>query len=505
MARLFLWTRTKTTLLVLVALSGPLTAAPAPAVDVPVHGRALSLRVAKADSARRLARFTLADGAIRAPFVDPRNGARLILSGGARSGQCRVDVALDPAKWAPLSADGGRGGYRYVDRYGTVAGIRRIVLKQGKISMLAGLDAWPCPLSATAERVPVSVELRTGTTRYCAAFGGSVKRNERQRFVAHGSAAPNACGKNDVTVANLNVLHGVNCDLATRFCRLNDRSILLFQWVAASGCPDVVTFQEVFRNWATLIAGYQEIACPFVYGRAYQPTGLGIDDQVILSRFPIVEQEILMLYRDFRSVTFARIDHPIGPLDVFSTHLASSADGGNDACAGDCPPSCVNAGAVTVRDCQAVQMAQFIEARHQVGQLAIVSGDFNAPPGSFVYQQFVDRGWADVYLAAGNPECDPQTGFGCTSGRDDESLDELESPESNETQRIDYIFAIPPQPGVSCQGQAEPTGDPDGDLTSTSLFADMANPFSATCGQMPDPICYPSDHAGVQLDWNCGL
>jgi endonuclease/exonuclease/phosphatase family metal-dependent hydrolase len=475
------------------------------AIDVPVHGRALSLRVSSTDTTRRLARFILADDAIAAPFPDPRNGARVILSGGILTGQCRVDVALDPSKWAPLSADGSRDGYRYLDPAGSVAGIRRLVLAPGKITMSTALRDWPCELSAASERLPVSIELRVDGDRYCSAFGGAVKRNERRRFHAAGAPAPAACSKTDVTVANLNVLHGLNCDfVATRHCRVNDRSILLFQWVQAVGCPDVITFQEIFRPWNELIAGYQEIACPFVYSRAFQQTGIGVDDQIILSRFPIVDQEVMLLYRNFRSVTFARIDHPIGPLDVFTTHLAASSDAGNDPCEGDCPPACAMAGAITVRDCQAVQMAQYIEARHDIDGPAIASGDFNAEPGSFIYRQFVDRGWSDVYLAAGNPECDPQTGIGCTSGRDDQSLSDLQSRDSKESERIDFIFAIPPPAGTSCIPEIEAAGDPDGDLTSTALFTEVPNPFSEDCGPMPLPMCFPSDHVGVQLDWNCG-
>jgi endonuclease/exonuclease/phosphatase family metal-dependent hydrolase len=232
-------------------------------------------------------------------------------------------------------------------------------------------------------------------------------------------------------------------------------------------------------------------------------TGLGIDDQLILSRFPVVDQEVFILYRDFRSVTYARIDHPVGPVDVFSTHLASSADGGNDPCAEDCPSECIAAGAVTVRDCQAVQMVEYIEDRHDVDGPAIVTGDFNAPPGSFVYEQFTARGWLDAYLEGGNPECDPQTGIGCTAGREDEGLGELESPESNESERIDYIFAVPPAVGSSCEMTVEPAGDPDGNGTSTGLFASEPNPFAEMCGSMPAPICYPSDHQGIQLDLNC--
>jgi len=86
----------------------------------------------------------------------------------------------------------------------------------------------------------------------------------------------------------------------------------------------------------------------------------------------------------------------------------------------------------TVRDCQAVQMAQYIEATHDVPTLAMAVGDFNSEPGTYVYQQFASRGWTDTYLAAGNPECVTATAVGCTSGRMDETLTDIENPALNQ-------------------------------------------------------------------------
>lgn len=470
--------------------------------DVPVRGARLTLRAGTVDPSRRVGRFTLAGDAIGAPFPDPRQGARLILSAGIRPGQCRVDVELDPEKWKPLAAAGQEMGYRYLDRKGTVAGIRHLSLRRGRISMRAAAG-WPCSLSAASARLPVTVDLYAGDRRYCAELGGEVTHNERRRFAARRAPPPRSCRKRDVTIANLNVLHGLNCPAATRACRINDRAALLFSWVAASGCPDVLTFQEIYQRWSTLIADYQGFVCPFTYARVYSITGIGVDDQMILSRYPVVDQEVVLLYRDFRSLTYARIDHPIGPLDVVTTHLASSADRGDDRCEGDCPRECIAAAAATVRDCQAVELARYVERRRNADGPAIVSGDFNAPPGSFVYQQFAGRGWIDVHLAAGNPECDPLSGIGCTSGRADDGLAQLESPELNQNERIDFIFVVPPAASSSCRMEIERRGDPDGDGTSTGMFAGEPNPFSALCGQMPEPICWPSDHSGVQLDLEC--
>jgi endonuclease/exonuclease/phosphatase family metal-dependent hydrolase len=302
----------------------------------------------------------------------------------------------------------------------------------------------------------------------------------------------------------LNILHGLFCP-GRGFCRLSERIDLLFQWIVRAGCPDVVTTQEVSRQAAPLLATHLATACPFPYQHVYMQTGIGTDDEMLMSRYPIVSSEIRVLYRQFRTVRFARIDHPMGPVDVFSTHLSSSSDGAQNPCAApDCPAECVEAGAATVRQCQGVQVARYVAERHDVATPAVITGDFNESPGTFVYDQFVGRGWPDVYLAAGNPECDTATGVGCTSGRQDENLSQLESPASNENERIDFIFLVPPAAGSLCTASIDSGADADGDGTATRIFADDPNPFASTCGPAPAAICWPSDHEGMQLDLNCG-
>jgi endonuclease/exonuclease/phosphatase family metal-dependent hydrolase len=277
---------------------------------------------------------------------------------------------------------------------------------------------------------------------------------------------------------------------------------ICFQWIAEAGCPDVVTLQEVSDGSVPIIRAHLATACPF----AYQETHFrrfGLDEQMILSRYPVATAERIDLYENFRSVTWARIDHPIGPVDVFTTHLASSSDGAQNPCDADCLPACVAAGAVTVRQCQGVQLAGVIADRHDVAPPALLMGDFNESPGTFVYDQIASRSWRDAYVAAGNAECDPPTGVGCTSGRADEDLSDLESPASNEHERIDYIFVVAPAPDSLCAGTLDSAGDLDEDGTTTRLFAEAPNPFAPTCGPAPDPICWPSDHEGVELDLNC--
>jgi hypothetical protein len=225
-----------------------------------------------------------------------------------------------------------------------------------------------------------------------------------------------------------------------------------------------------------------------------------VDDELVLSRYPVTEVLQQPLFPGFRRVLLTRVAHPAGPLDVYSTHLAAGVDGGPNPCGEDCPPECVAAGAATVRDCQALQMAEFIEATHVGPDAAVLAGDMNARPDSDVYREFVGRGWIDTYLAAGNPECDADTGIGCTSGRESELLHDLESPELNVRSRIDFVFLIPAEPGAGC----DPVLLPASALgPGTQLWAEVPNPFAPACGPLPDPICWASDHTGVQVAWAC--
>jgi endonuclease/exonuclease/phosphatase family metal-dependent hydrolase len=468
------------------------------ALDVPVSGYRLTLRGrgTPGDVRGRSVKVVVKDPALAAPLPDPRLGAALLVNAGAGAGQCQAQLVLDPAYWRPLPS----GGYRYAPK--GLFGIRRIDLRPGLLRITAHGSAWPCDLSATTQRTPVSVVVRAADVRYCAAFGGTVTRNVPGRFAARDAAAPAACPDADITVADLNVLHGIFCPSGTQACRLAERVDLLYQWIAAAGCPDVVTLQEISTRAANEVIGHAS-TCPFTYQVGYTLL-FGVDDAIVLSRYPIVTFETQLLYEDFRHVAHARIDHPIGALDVFTTHLASGSDNAGAPCDTDCPAECVAAGATTVRECQGVQVGDYVAATHDVVTPAVVTGDFNESPGSFVYHQLVDRGWPDAYLAAGNPECNPGTGIGCTAGRADEDLSEMESPASNEIERIDYAFLVPPGPAAFCAGIIEPSGDADGDGTGTRIFADDPNPFAATCGPLPDPICWPSDHEGVQVDLNCG-
>lgn len=299
--------------------------------------------------------------------------------------------------------------------------------------------------------------------------------------------------KVSVSIVTLNLLHGIFCE--QEHCRLEDRVDLLMDEITDRGCPDVITLQEVWSPTMELLEPRLGDPCDFDYELIVGREDTGVDDEVLLSRYPATDVELVMLEGDFRHVLITELDHPWAPVELYSTHLASGADGGPDPCE-DCPAECVDAGAETLRDCQAIQLRELV--RERGAGLAVIAGDLNDPPDSRLYERYTRFGWLDTYLEAGNPECDPGTGVGCTSGRESQTLEHLEDPASNTDERIDYVFVGGNDLDLCVIDTAD---DADGDGIATRLFAD--EPASADCGPAPAEICWPSDHVGVQLDLDC--
>jgi len=196
--------------------------------------------------------------------------------------------------------------------------------------------------------------------------------------------------------------------------------VLLVEHIMAAGCPDIVTLQEnvtepfvglappvvvgPLENTVALLREHLPVlaaACGFRYEVVFDPEGAtgppaelgrGIDEELILTRYPLVRPaEVFPLYSPlapffFRHVLFARIAHAVEPVDVFTTHLAADADFGTLLCGVNvlpppdasplCPAECVTFGN-TVRECQAKQMARFIERQHDIPGAGLITGDFN--------------------------------------------------------------------------------------------------------------------------------
>jgi endonuclease/exonuclease/phosphatase family metal-dependent hydrolase len=377
------------------------------------------------------------------------------------------------------------------------------------------------------------------------AVGGCSDTSDNGNRSATSAATP------PVTLANLNILHGFDCDPPTPAdgdqCRVSERVALLAEHLVARGCPDVVTLQEIVNRDYVVRSPSEEagplesivtliearlpnlaVHCGFTYDLVYLPFQSVLtyetDEELILSRYPVLQSDSRNLHNALydevsgsllfvRHVLHVRVDHPTGEVDVYTTHLSSGSDSATNSCDSfrelvpgtgiglhvPCPEECDSND--TVRACQAEQLALYVEQTRGVNNLALISGDFNALPGSSEYLSMTSRGWLDSHVETGQPECDGATGIGCTSGRES-SIEDIENPALNVDHRIDYIFVVPPGNGT-CVAALESAPQGTYKITEAGLFAGAPNSFTGACGSAPNPVCWVSDHSGNYAQLSC--
>jgi len=306
----------------------------------------------------------------------------------------------------------------------------------------------------------------------------------------------------DLTIVDLNMLHGLtfgeDCPTETEACRAEARLGLLWDEIEASGCPDVVTLQEVGPAQIDLLPTHLPDLCEGTYELASDWIGLPVE-VAILSRLPVLDHRGHRLSGLNWASQWARLDSELGPVEVVTAHFASSSDpfacaDGDDYCADICDP------AGTPGDCHPREVLALLdEARDDAGEPAIlqaVTGDLNRPVTDPRVSTLLDAGFVDAWTLAGNPDCDPATGEGCTccvSGPP--PLVGLDLAEQDTfVERIDFILV---RTSSGCDLAVDTPTDADGDGVATGPFARQPAPTPV------DGVVWASDHAGVQADLSC--
>ncbi|HEX3177407.1 MAG TPA: endonuclease/exonuclease/phosphatase family protein [Methylomirabilota bacterium] len=265
-------------------------------------------------------------------------------------------------------------------------------------------------------------------------------------------------------VVSFNLLHGgPSSGLWSDDGHLDERLRLVTRELSRL-TPDIVALQESSisrgRNVAARLAG--DLGLHWAHASATRRvSGLRPIDTLlvwamnfeegpaILSRWPIVEQEIYDLPRcakfyDPRVVLRAAVDSPGGRLQVYSTHLAHDA-------------------------CQTRRLAEILRA-HAGPLPALLMGDFNAPESAEWMQTLVrEAGLVDAYRAA-NREASGATVWQRPG-----------APDPTVTRRVDYVFVVP--------GRQAATRVRDSRVV-LSTPAQLAN----------GTTLWPSDHYGVLAD-----
>ena len=277
-----------------------------------------------------------------------------------------------------------------------------------------------------------------------------------------------------VRFVSQNILHGVGCSLESNSCAVTERVALFMDQLAAAGCPELVSIQEVNQRIVNLVEA-EAAGCGYEVVWDDDP---GLDREVVLTTLEVVGAQRRVLADRFRSAYLVRVMSPMGLVDFLTTHLASGSD--DRACSVElCPPPCDPAG--SLRTCQARQVLEFAREAAVPGGVTVVGGDLNDVAGSPTVAVFERASFVDSHLAAGHPECDKATGAGCTAGRDDVTLADMRDPASLQRSRIDYLLYS--APGRDC------------------AVSDGTGPFNAE--PAPGELAFPSDHTGVALALAC--
>lgn len=313
-------------------------------------------------------------------------------------------------------------------------------------------------------------------------------------------AAPATAHEDDVPtkqvrIVDLNLLHGVFCPQETNGCQSPDRVALLMQQLEDAECPEIVGLQEINTNLAMLIDKALPKTCDGHYEVVFSKKPATLDTERVLTTLPVKSTKVQKLTGAFRTASRAVLRSPIGPLVLVVTHQDGDPEDKppSPPCERTCPPVC--RGKVDGLACQTVLASELADDAGGPKAIRVLMGDFNFTATNRRYQMLIDDGWTDAYLAAGNPECDPATGAGCTGGRIDDAVEALKDPGAKNSERIDFIFV---KSGQNCPVQFDSPDDANSNGLGTALFGDEA----ATDG--PGGMVWTSDHTGVSADISCG-
>ncbi len=177
--------------------------------DFPVAGKQLVLKTDKKPNRHRFMYKSEKDFVNIVPLHDPSvGGAALLVRGvGPDAGHSGL-IQLDPTLWKPLGKPAGSDGYKYVDKKGTHSSVRKVVLRNGKLQVLARGEDWPWEPAGPQNEVWVHV--RVEDEWYCSRFGGEMKKNEADFVKAKNALSPGACP--DQVCGNGIVELGEDCD-----------------------------------------------------------------------------------------------------------------------------------------------------------------------------------------------------------------------------------------------------------------------------------------------------
>ena len=284
-----------------------------------------------------------------------------------------------------------------------------------------------------------------------------------------------------VTVADLNLLHGLFCtpDL-TDWCHAPARVEILGKWLEKSNCPDIVGLQEINARLEDLIGELVTTVCGGEYEIFSKPSN-SPDRQMVLTRLEVIDDGYVDIANFPWEAVWVRVESPQGTVDLITAHFASSSN--NPPCtAAICPPVC--AAGIETNQCHAAEIVDFFDSRPDAADLSILAGDLNAQPTEQTLTTLNNAGFVDTWVEAGRPECDPETGKGCTG------CSELDR----------ELIGMDTKSGLDCGARIDFILVRGSDCTPSATAAGFAH---KPVKKAIDELFWPSDHRGVQAAITC--
>lgn len=300
----------------------------------------------------------------------------------------------------------------------------------------------------------------------------------------------------ELRAVSLNVLHGLplpgSCAQDSDACNAPTRLQLLWEAIESARCPEVIALQEIGPRQRELIPELLPELCDGAYTLLFSDQQIA-DQEMILTMLPVRDDSFVDLSGLPWTAHWALLDAGGIDVAVFATHYASSALNppcmSGDAFA-DCSDVCPEG--IETGSCNALETLEFLDAARDEAVVELVLGDLNKPLDDPRIALLTDAGFVDTWIAAGNAECNPETGEGCTCCvNGDSALDGLDEADQSFGSRIDFVLA---RLADGCELTLDTSDDRDADGVGTGLFA--VGPVDPT----RDGLVWFSDHHGVQAD-----
>jgi hypothetical protein len=241
----------------------------ATADDYPISGKKLVI----AQTAGSALLVFISRDVIRAPLPasadDPRiAGATLVVTSGNTSASATFD--LPAATWR-MNGSGTVFSYRNLQAPAGPSAVKVARIRNGSLIKVTGKGTG---IALNGSQGSIDLVLTSGTRRYCASFGGSIVRDETNRFIARNAPPPAACPGPPPTTSTTNTT--VPTTSSSSVSTTTSTTVSTTTSTLAASCPPPAT--ALGNAGFTIVAGTPNCGGPGLVPNSSAPTTGAIYD-----------------------------------------------------------------------------------------------------------------------------------------------------------------------------------------------------------------------------------